>query len=89
MYRAGLESILGFHKAGDTLRFEPCIPARWREYHIEYLFGETVYHIAVSNPHEIQRGVSRLTLDGGEITDGQILLVDDHRAHHVAVLMGE
>ena len=31
MYRAGLESILGFKLHGDRLRVEPCIPRWWRE----------------------------------------------------------
>ena len=29
LYRVGLESILGFHRRGARLFFEPCVPAGW------------------------------------------------------------
>ena len=39
MYRVGLEAILGFRKAGDRLTIDPCVPADWQEYRIEYRYG--------------------------------------------------
>ena len=36
MYRVALESILGFQQRGDMLFIEPCIPASWKEFTIEY-----------------------------------------------------
>ncbi len=32
MYRAGLESILGLRRRGDTFSIDPCIPSSWPEY---------------------------------------------------------
>jgi cyclic beta-1,2-glucan synthetase len=50
LYRVGLESLLGFTKQGDTLRIQPCVPAGWREYRIEYRFGASTYAITVQDP---------------------------------------
>ncbi|MGH9897936.1 MAG: GH36-type glycosyl hydrolase domain-containing protein, partial [Pyrinomonadaceae bacterium] len=36
MYRAGLESILGFQLRAGRLHIDPCIPRNWREYVINY-----------------------------------------------------
>ena len=35
LYRVALEAILGFRLAGDTLRFEPCVPPGWPGYEID------------------------------------------------------
>ncbi|MFL5561875.1 MAG: GH36-type glycosyl hydrolase domain-containing protein, partial [Gemmatimonadaceae bacterium] len=47
MYRVGLEAILGFHKRGDTLAIEPCIPATWPEFTLEYRHASSRYTITV------------------------------------------
>jgi len=79
LYRAGLESILGFHKTGNTLRITPRVPTAWAGYAIEYRFGAAVYAIRV------ERGALGVRVDGGEVTDGEIHLVDDGARHEVIV----
>ena len=56
MYQAGVTSILGFHKRGDELKLEPCIPATWAGYEIRYRHGTATYEIVVENPHGVSRG---------------------------------
>ena len=34
MYRAGVESILGLRRRGDTFVVDPCVPSSWPEYRI-------------------------------------------------------
>jgi cyclic beta-1,2-glucan synthetase len=82
MYRVGLESILGFQKRGDMLFIEPCIPASWKEFAIEYRFGSATYEITVENPDGIQHGAVELTVDGNG-TEKAIRLVDDGKRHTV------
>ena len=36
LYRVALETILGFHLRGGTLRFEPCIPPSWPGFEMTY-----------------------------------------------------
>jgi cyclic beta-1,2-glucan synthetase len=88
-YRAGLETILGFHKEGSRLRVQPCIPAEWKEFEIVYRHGHTQYRIAVRNPHGVESGVKGVWLDGAPQPKGVIELVDDGGTHEVAVEMGK
>ncbi|MDX2034971.1 MAG: hypothetical protein SF339_30120, partial [Blastocatellia bacterium] len=92
MYRAGLESILGFQRSGDRLRIDPSIPREWREFEITYKHGRrgaTRYHIQVENPHGICRGIARLELDGKLLPASEIVMVDDGQTHEVRVFLGE
>ncbi len=85
MYRVGLEAILGFHKTGDALTMDPCVPVDWREYRIEYRYGRSVYSIVVTNPDGGEGGVVELTVDGHPTENGAIPLVDDGARHLVEV----
>ncbi|MGA9993877.1 MAG: protein ndvB, partial [Pyrinomonadaceae bacterium] len=89
MYRAGLESILGFKLQGQRLRMEPCIPRGWRDFEITYRYGSTPYVIRVENPHGASRGVASLEVDGVTQTDEEITLKDDSRLHQVRIVLGE
>lgn len=88
MYRAGLESILGFQKNGDILIMDPCIPRKWRTYVIQYQYLTSRYDITVSNPEGLNQGVRQLTIDGAITPGNRLSLVDDGQAHVVDVLMG-
>jgi len=86
MYRVGLESILGFHLRGTTLFLEPCIPASWKEFTIDYRYGTSTYSITVKNPDGVERGIVELTMNGREL-DGGIPLSDDGRRHEITASM--
>jgi cyclic beta-1,2-glucan synthetase len=87
-YQVALETILGLERRGDTIAFDPCIPAGWREFEIRYRHGSATYHIEVKNPHGVVRGVASLTLDGANMDDKRIDLRDDGLSHAVRVDMG-
>lgn len=89
MYRAGLESILGFYLEGDRLRIDPCIPRLWREFELSWRRGETRYHVRVENPEGVCRGVARLELDGERQPRNEVMLSEDGRSHEIRVLLGE
>ncbi|MGI8734706.1 MAG: GH36-type glycosyl hydrolase domain-containing protein [Pyrinomonadaceae bacterium] len=89
MYRAGLESILGFKLLGDRLQIDPCIPRGWREFEITYRRGKTVYRIKVENPMAIHRGVVSLEFDGSHLDGNEITLSDDGATHVVRLVLGE
>ncbi len=82
MYRVALESILGFHKRGDVLFIEPCIPSSWKEFTIEYRVGTATYDITVENPDGLEKGAVELTVDGSAAEKG-IHLIDDGKRHRV------
>ncbi len=89
LYRAGLESILGFRKRGSTVRIDPCIPREWKRFEIVYRHGSTLYRIEVENPNAVCRGVSSVSLDGTPLpVDALVPLSDDGLEHRVEVVLG-
>ena len=89
MYRAGLESILGFKRRGASFALDPCIPTAWPEFSISWRFGRTGYDISVANPEHRCRGVAEATLDGSPVDPAAIPLVDDGATHRVRAVLGE
>ncbi|WP_435019716.1 GH36-type glycosyl hydrolase domain-containing protein [Tundrisphaera sp. TA3] len=88
LYRVGLESILGFHLAGDRLAIDPRIAPDWPGFEITYRRGPTTYRIAVENPDGVEVGVVSATLDGQPVDASAIPLADDGAEHAVRVVMG-
>ena len=90
MYRAGLESILGFCVEGVTLRLDPCVPRAWRDFEIAFFHHSTRYEVSVDNHAGVCRGIVRLELDDQVLPHGSthITLVDDRETHHVRVILG-
>jgi cyclic beta-1,2-glucan synthetase len=85
MYRVALEAILGFRKTGNALRIDPCVPASWPEVHVAYRFGATDYDIVVQSPGAIRRAGATVTVDGRQLDDDVIPLVDDGNKRVVVV----
>ena len=86
----GLESILGFVVAGNTLHLDPCIPRAWQDFEIVYRHKTARYEIQVENPAGVCRGVAHVKLDGQALSDGStnVPLIDDGTTHHVRVTLG-
>ena len=89
MYRAGLESILGFKLQKDRLEINPCVPRWWREFEIIYRRKRSVYRIKIENPSGVSRGVISVEVDGVGQTEDAITLIDDEKTHNVRIVMGE
>ena len=86
MYRAALESILGFQLRGNRLRIQPCLPTLWREFEIIYRRGKTRYRIRVHKDEDFGKAPEALIeVDGETIASGDIPIVDDGREHTVRV----
>jgi cyclic beta-1,2-glucan synthetase len=90
MYRAGIESILGLRRRGETFAIDPCIPSSWPEYRIAWRFLDSRYEITVSNPtRRCCRNVVRATLDGEPVNAAVIPLRNDGRTHDVQIVLGD
>lgn len=62
------------------------MPPEWRDFVIDYRFGETSYHIVVERSvADRERPDSLVTLDGAYCRDGAVVLVDDRQPHRVEV----
>jgi cyclic beta-1,2-glucan synthetase len=90
LYRAGLESILGFNKRGAALSIDPCIPRDWRGFEIDYRHGSTLYRVKVENPNGVCRGVASVSLDGTPLPAEELVpLQDDGGEHQIEVVLGD
>jgi cyclic beta-1,2-glucan synthetase len=88
MYRVAIEAILGFAKRAETITIDPCIPAAWDGYSIEYRYKSATYTINVQNPSHVEYGVKSVSVDGTDTTDKTIALTDDGKHHTVVLTLG-
>jgi cyclic beta-1,2-glucan synthetase len=88
LYRAGIESILGFRLQGEFFSIDPCIPKAWPGFEMVYKHRSARYEIAVENPQGVSRGVASATLDGKALGAARVPLADDGAVHKVRVVLG-
>jgi cellobiose phosphorylase len=84
MYRLLVESLLGLRREGSALRIAPCLPVDWTTFSAQYRYGETAYHIAVTQTIDGASG-QQMNVDGVDVRDTIVSLVDDRQEHRVAV----
>ncbi|MBN8538095.1 MAG: hypothetical protein J0M15_13660 [Deltaproteobacteria bacterium] len=91
MYRAGLESLLGFELRGQKLRLHPCLPKSWKGFELRYQHGKTIYEIEVIQqlPQLNEEKVAShiLKLDGKTLPSVEVPLVDDEGTHQIKLIM--
>jgi cyclic beta-1,2-glucan synthetase len=87
MYRVGIEAILGITLRNGALHIDPCIPREWPGFEAVFAPPGARYRIVVENPQSVNRGVTRLEVDGDVVT-GDIELARDGREHSVRVVLG-
>jgi cyclic beta-1,2-glucan synthetase len=89
LYRAGIESILGFRVRGTSLLIDPCIPRNWPGYSMEFRYHSSTYKITVENPSGVARGVALTELDGKLLAgSATIHLMDDGVVHQLRIVLG-
>src|SRR6202050_3462743 len=91
MYRAGLESILGFSVHGTSLLLTPCIPEKRPRFEIVFKYRTARYEILIENPRGVSRGIAHAELDGKTLPSGsnaRISLVNDGNTHSVRLVLG-
>ncbi len=85
-YKAGIEYILGMKIYNNTLKLEPCIPKEWKEYTIQYKYGESIYNIKVLNPNGKNTGVTSIKINGEE-RENSIVLDKSGKIYNIEVTM--
>jgi cyclic beta-1,2-glucan synthetase len=88
MYQAAIRALLGLERRGATIRLNPCIPAAWPQYTLEWRIGGTRYRVTVSNPNHHCRGVAAAALDGLPVDANAIPIEDDGGLHEVTIVLG-
>ncbi len=85
MYRAWVESILGFHLQGDYLSIDPALPAEWNDFELDYRHGQAQYRIRVRRDHAVLQ--KQILIDNAKLEGHRILLVRIPSDHEIVVLL--
>ncbi|HSK97798.1 MAG TPA: protein ndvB, partial [Euzebyales bacterium] len=88
MYQVAIDGLLGLRQRGAAFSIDPCIPAMWPGFSLEWRRGATLYRIRVENPAHRCRGVAAARLDGAPVDADAIPLADDGAAHDVTIVLG-
>lgn len=80
--------ILGVYPTHTGLRMDPCVPKGFGDFRITREFREAVYHIQVLNPHDVEKGIARITVDGQAVEGNVIPYVKGKDRYEVVVTMG-
>lgn len=75
MFRAGLESILGFEKLANKFRLNPQVPKDWKSFQISYTHGDTRFEISC------HRGEPSCNYQSGQ----WIEFIDDGEEHFIMI----
>ena len=87
LYKAGIEYILGLKIVEEMLSINPAISAQWKEYSIRYEYKTSVYNIKVKNPNGKNTGVEKFILNGEDIAEKKIKLIDNGKINEIEVIM--
>jgi cellobiose phosphorylase len=87
-YHAITEHILGIKPDFDGLLIDPCIPSDWSGYRVTRQFRGATYHVEVSNPDAVCKGVSNVTVDGEAVDGSRIPLAKAGSEVRVKVQLG-
>ncbi|MEO7149597.1 MAG: glycosyl transferase family 36 [Rhodanobacteraceae bacterium] len=90
LYRAGMETLLGFRLRGASLRLDPCIPKAWPGFDIAFRYHSSCYTIRAENPQGVCRGIVSVELDGSKLKDASVAipLADDGVQHRIRIVLG-
>ena len=81
------EGILGIQPDYDGLTVDPCIPSDVRQFTVNRLFRNTMYHISVNNPDGVEKGVKEIKINGQSVPVGPLPLTSEKEVN-VEITMG-
>ena len=88
MYQTGTQWILGIRADYEGLRIDPCIPSKWAGFKATRKYRGVTYHITVTNPRHICKGVESVSVKGGR-AEGSLIRADETAVDvHVEVTLG-
>ncbi len=87
-YYAATQYILGIKPEVKGLLIDPCIPPGWRSFEVDRVFRGKTFHISVSNPQGIEKGVREISLNGKKMRVSLIPSELMRDMNEVEVLMG-
>jgi cellobiose phosphorylase len=89
MYHCSTNYIMGVQAKFEGLSINPCIPNEWEKFSITRKVQGDTYHIHVTNPNHVEKGIVSITLDGMVVNQGVVPYVHDGKEHTIQVVMGQ
>ena len=80
--------ILGILPTHRGLSVDPCIPKDFGDYEIDRHFRDVTYHIHVTNPDHVEKGVKTLLVDGTPVEGNIIPYSAEKPEYDIQVIMG-
>jgi cyclic beta-1,2-glucan synthetase len=89
MHRAWIEEVFGLRLRDGVLHINPVFPDEWKEFTVNFRYGDAVYLIKIENSHGCGRGVAEVELDNRQLSDSAVPLEREPIRHRVLVRMGK
>ena len=74
-YQAATQWILGVRAEYGGLHIDPCIPSKWDGFKVRREYRGVTFHIRVTNPKQICKGVEKIIVNGGQ-AEGSLIRAD-------------
>ena len=87
-YVAITQYILGIRPSFDGLEIDPVIPADWDGFKVTRKYRDVTYHINVTNPKHVSKGVEKVTVNGKQVEGNVIRAEAGSGEVNVEVVMG-
>ncbi len=81
--------ILGIRPEYEGLVVDPCIPKDMAGFKVTRNFRGDTFEIEVKNPNKVCAGVSKMVVDGKEISGNVLTSTNSGKTHKVEVVLGE
>ncbi len=65
----------------------PVISSYWKEYEIQYKYKTSIYNIKVINYNMKNSGVRKITLNGEELKENKIYLIDNGKINNIEIFL--
>lgn len=82
------QAILGIKPDYNGLIVDPCVPKSFKKFNINRTFRKCRYHINISNPKGVEKGVKEIKVNGNVIPLGPIPVYKPNTDVNVEIIMG-
>ena len=81
--------ILGVYPTHNGLQINPCVPTGFGDFDLTRTYRGVNYHVSVKNPNGVQKGVSKIVVDGKELVGTSVIPYEAGKTDvNVEVVMG-
>lgn len=87
-FAAITQYILGVKPDYNGLSVNPCIPKDWKGYKVSRKYRGATYHINVSNPNGVSKGIKSITIDGKVVDSNVLPILPEGSEAQVEVVLG-